>query len=161
MPYLTKQLPNGQEVGITSCEIVLPIHALQGMDDVTIALLVKELAQDYEFIKDYLGDIELDFMTIEQAKARVVELQRQKRTQGVKKELTRLRRSEFNLRRTHLILALIDRDGYICQHSGCALQEDLTIDHVVPLSKGGSDDLSNLRLLCRKHNSTKSDTKIG
>jgi hypothetical protein len=157
MTYLTKTLPNGKEVGITNGEIVLPVRVLQGMDDEAISLLVKELANDYEFLKDYLGSGEFEFMTIEQAKARVMELQRQKRTQAAKRELTRLRRSEFDSRQAQLMLALINRDGYICQHPGCGLQEDLTIDHIVPLSKGGSDDLSNLRLLCRKHNSKKGD----
>ncbi len=35
--------------------------------------------------------------------------------------------------------------------------EDLTIDHIAPLSKGGTDDLDNLRFLCRSHNSKKGD----
>jgi len=48
----------------------------------------------------------------------------------------------------------------MCQHPDCDSQEDLTIDHVVPLSKGGSDELDNLRLMCRKHNSEKGDMKL-
>jgi 5-methylcytosine-specific restriction endonuclease McrA len=54
------------------------------------------------------------------------------------------------------MLALIERDGYKC--AICGSIDDLTIDHLVPLSKGGSDDLPNLRILCRPHNSVKSDT---
>lgn len=35
-----------------------------------------------------------------------------------------------------------------------------TIDHVVPLSKGGEDQLHNLRLLCRSCNLRKGDTVL-
>lgn len=33
--------------------------------------------------------------------------------------------------------------------------ERLTIDHIVPLARGGSDDLSNKQLLCEKCNQNK------
>lgn len=135
MPYLKKILPNGNEMGLTNGEIVLPLDALEGIDDKAISLLVRELANDYKYLQDYLGSGELDFMTIEQAKAYVAGLKQRERTQVVKRELTRQRRGEYNSRQAQLMLALINRDGYICQHPGCELQEDLTIDHVVPLSR--------------------------
>ena len=34
----------------------------------------------------------------------------------------------------------------------CSARRSLQIDHVIPISEGGSDDLSNLRLLCGGHN---------
>lgn len=37
----------------------------------------------------------------------------------------------------------------------CGAAEDLTVDHIVPLSKGGSNHLSNLQLLCRPCNAHK------
>ena len=37
----------------------------------------------------------------------------------------------------------------------CGTTEDLTVDHVVPKNAGGTDDLGNLRTLCRRHNSSK------
>lgn len=158
MPYLTKELPNGHKVGITNCEIVLPVSALEGLDDPTISALVRELAGDLMFLENHLGSGQFEYGTIQEARAYVVSQQQKKLTQAVKKDLTQKRRREFNSRRAQLMLALIERDGYNCQYPECGSQEDLTIDHVVPLSKGGSDVPSNLRLLCRKHNSVKGDT---
>lgn len=41
----------------------------------------------------------------------------------------------------------------------CGTSKNLTIDHVVPISKGGTNDLDNLQTLCRKCNVEKgSDT---
>jgi 5-methylcytosine-specific restriction endonuclease McrA len=44
---------------------------------------------------------------------------------------------------------------YQCSHPGCSVVENLTIDHKVPLSRGGNDDLSNLQFMCQPHNSAK------
>jgi len=49
--------------------------------------------------------------------------------------------------------AIYERDAYRCQL--CGDWHDLTIDHIVPRSKGGTDDPGNLRVLCRSCNSRK------
>ena len=158
MPFFTKTLPNKSVVGITNCEIVLPLGALEGLDDEAISALVRELASDLEFIKDYIGGGEIGFGTIEETKQYVIRQQQSNRTREVKQEITQQRRREFDSRRAQLLLMLIERDGYICKFPNCDVQEGLTIDHIVPLSKGGSDEPVNLQLLCRKHNSSKSDS---
>ncbi len=73
----------------------------------------------------------------------------------VKKIHSQRRRSDFAKNYDQFMLALIQRDGYKC--AICGTIENLTIDHIVPLSKGGSDEINNLRLLCRTHNSQKGD----
>ena len=49
--------------------------------------------------------------------------------------------------------ALRDRDGHLCHY--CAKPNAHTIDHVVPQSQGGSDDLDNLVLACTECNHKK------
>jgi 5-methylcytosine-specific restriction protein A len=50
---------------------------------------------------------------------------------------------------------VFERDKYTCQHPDCGSKLDLTIDHIVPISKGGTNDVSNLQTLCFKHNNSK------
>jgi len=93
---------------------------------------------------------------------RVKQLQEEKereaqaaRQRAVKRELIAKRRSQFASQHEALCLRLLTVKPYEC--ATCGGQDDLTIDHIVPLSKGGTDDLGNLQFLCRKHNSQKGD----
>ena len=52
---------------------------------------------------------------------------------------------------------VFERDHYTC--SFCGSQEDLTLDHYVALSLGGTHDESNLVTACRSCNSRKG--KVG
>jgi len=47
-------------------------------------------------------------------------------------------------------LSIMARAGYCCEH--CGSDQHLHIDHIVPFSKGGSNDIKNLQLLCRDCN---------
>lgn len=64
-------------------------------------------------------------------------------------------RSEANalLRNKTLRNSVFSRDGFRCL--GCKALEDLTVDHIVPVSRGGSSDIGNLQTLCRSCNSKK------
>ena len=79
-------------------------------------------------------------------------------TQAAKRMYTQIRRADFNPKRAMLVLNMIDAGvSHVCAFPNCSSTEDLTIDHIVPLSRGGSDEIKNLRFLCRAHNSMKGD----
>lgn len=66
-------------------------------------------------------------------------------------------KSEQSQSRDHVPLELRwsvwERDDFTCQN--CGSRRFLTIDHVVPLSRGGSSALSNLQTLCEHCNKAK------
>jgi len=85
-----------------------------------------------------------------------IEKKKRERVEGeAKRHYSRKRRNQFAEERPDLMLALIERDGYQCKN--CGNQENLTVDHIIPLSKGGSDNLDNLQILCQSCNSSKGD----
>lgn len=50
------------------------------------------------------------------------------------------------------------RDGFVCKHCGAEPGvEKLHIDHILPLSAGGTNDLTNLQVLCEPCNLAKSN----
>lgn len=50
---------------------------------------------------------------------------------------------------------VMDRDQGRCQ--SCGATANLTLDHIIPQSKGGTHDEANLRVLCRSCNSSKNN----
>jgi hypothetical protein len=57
---------------------------------------------------------------------------------------------------TALRQAIFDRDGHECL--SCRTHEKLSIDHIIPLAKGGDNSFENLQTLCTSCNSAKGDT---
>lgn len=47
------------------------------------------------------------------------------------------------------------RDGYSCQY--CGSKQDLTLDHVLPRSRGGKSSWTNLVTACKRCNNKKGD----
>lgn len=57
--------------------------------------------------------------------------------------------------------SVFQRDGFTCQYCGRRPPDVmLQVDHIVPSSKGGSDDTTNLITSCFDCNSGKSDTSL-
>jgi len=52
------------------------------------------------------------------------------------------------------------RDNYECVYCGCSNQKILTLDHVIPQSKGGKDTWDNLVTACRPCNAEKADLTL-
>lgn len=59
----------------------------------------------------------------------------------------------------HLRQKVFKRDEYTCQYCG-KTNEPLEADHIVPISKGGTDDLTNLTTACGKCNRQKKDKSV-
>lgn len=53
---------------------------------------------------------------------------------------------------------IFKRDGNRCQY--CGTNKDLTIDHLIPRSKGGKSSWTNLVTACKKCNAQKGDYSI-
>jgi hypothetical protein len=49
--------------------------------------------------------------------------------------------------------AVLRRDGFRCRH--CGDWRNLSVDHLIPRSAGGTNDPDNLQALCRRCNSRK------
>lgn len=67
------------------------------------------------------------------------------------------RYSDCNTKRKHIFKDI--KDAVFKKYNGrcafCGSKKILSIDHIYPISRGGTDDLDNLQLLCKKCNSTK------
>ena len=57
-------------------------------------------------------------------------------------------------------LRIFERDNYTCQHCG-AREVSLECDHLVPISRGGSNEDDNLVASCRSCNQSKRDNLVG
>lgn len=62
-----------------------------------------------------------------------------------------------------LVGEVVERDGLICRYCMCDINADglaWAVDHIVPLIKGGTNDLGNLVVACKPCNSSKAGRSI-
>lgn len=64
-----------------------------------------------------------------------------------------VRRMGWNRLRRKLAPLVFKRDGYRCRN--CGDTEDLQVDHVIPLARGGGNEPGNLQTLCKRCNNAK------
>ncbi len=50
---------------------------------------------------------------------------------------------------------ILERDRYTCCACRTISVMDIEVDHLIPISQGGTDDPSNLRAMCRRCHATK------
>jgi hypothetical protein len=72
---------------------------------------------------------------------------------GLGGDRTRVRPAGRAMLSVDLRAYVFARDGMRCMR--CGSTESLTVDHVIPVIHGGSDEVGNLQTLCRSCNSKK------
>lgn len=99
--------------------------------------------------------------TKEQAKKELINVKKEKikvKEEDFNKINLQFLRQQFNLMRAGALDVLIEKYGYKC--CSCGSIDNITIDHIKPLAKGGTNDLSNFQLLCKSCNSKKHTEEI-
>ena len=96
--------------------------------------------------------------------------EKQVHTPNVGSKDKKVRTSNVGSRSRHIPAAVRDevhvRDGGQCAFKAtsgkrCESRKGLEIDHIVPVSAGGTNELSNLRLLCPAHNLREGERTLG
>ena len=130
----------------------LDIHHCQfGADD--------EEFEDWEFNSHLLGKTLNDFVEMLTAQKSLGDI----KIKAIKVVLLHNKATKPKRQRTHIPRGLrhevFKRDNYKCVECGASKEDGavLHIDHIIPVSKGGTDELDNLQTLCKDCNLNKSD----
>ena len=116
-------------------------------DKLVLLALAETQGDDFERIADLTG---MDLFDLGRAVDRLVE-EGYLVVKGPPRAERRRRRTIPGATRK----AVMERDQYRCRQ--CGSWKDLQLDHVIPHSRRGSDDESNLQVLCGSCNRKKSD----
>lgn len=98
-------------------------------------------------------DAEHEWWELPPPSALAIERDRQRKEAAQAERLEYSRRDAVRKKARAHMSELIRRDGKQCKR--CGTIERLTIDHIIPLARGGNNDLNNLQLLCVRCNSAK------
>lgn len=55
--------------------------------------------------------------------------------------------------------AALDHYGRRCHFKGCQSVDDIEVDHIIPRTLGGTNEMRNLRPMCALHHSEKTNRK--
>jgi 5-methylcytosine-specific restriction endonuclease McrA len=100
-------------------------------------------------------DLQQDALDQEEARARQEE--RRTRPTSRSRENAWFKRLRNQARRR--VAEIILRDGYACRYCGTTTRR-LELDHIHPLSRGGSNDNDNLALACGSCNASKNNLTL-
>jgi len=99
--------------------------------------------------KSYTGSDPIILEGIGHVRSEITRREEQKDSRPVVKAMRRDLQRQY----PNLFILIGKRDGFLCAE--CKGLDNLTIDHRIPLIKGGSNEMTNLQLLCRTCNSRK------
>ena len=95
--------------------------------------------------------------TLEERIDREKKIKRRGLNKKIRIKATKQRRREFNLKRPQLILKMLANDMlYECAVDDCK-NRDITVDHIIPISRGGPTTAENIRVLCMGCNRKRSN----
>lgn len=72
--------------------------------------------------------------------------------------MNRIRRNGSTNKWRRTRLKVLERDNYICYY--CGIPKATHVDHITPVSKAGSDELSNLISACQNCNLSKGSKSV-
>lgn len=127
------------------------------------ALMWADMLTSYKGITiPMLEQYELEISVVEKYRGhdakidRALEMVGEARARAAHKAAAKPKRREVQSQYDRWFVRLGRRDGFHCAHCKSS-GNDLQIDHVIPISKGGTNDMGNLQILCRDCNEAKSD----
>lgn len=105
---------------------------------------MKQAGMSHEDILTALACIKVEPVVVKDEKAEA------------RRERDRLRKASLPSNWSSIRLQVIARDGFVCAYCG-EVTDDIHIDHVMPLSRGGSSEMGNLVVACPTCNVSKKD----
>ena len=163
----------------SKADVIIPVETISAMTDSEIGRLARELIPNavelnleeicdglvrngelrqapedylrsiYSKLIEYIGNDEKIINTRSQIYDVLIETEERQ----ANRDSSRAARKKFSGKRNKLFDEIGKRDGLYC--ALCMSEDNLTVDHIVSLVQGGTDEPDNLQILCRPCNSRK------